>query len=95
MQEVIFNKINTGFNNSNIIDININDMNKKKKLESLTNNNNSNNNNNNILMPNSYKVNRKEKDNISCIDKNENVKKNNNERKTNVKNKKRFKFFRK
>ena len=89
MQEIIFNKINNGFNNSNINDISINDMNKKKKLESLTsNNNNNNNNNNNILIPNAYKVNRKEKENICCIDKNENIKKNNNERKMNVKNKK-------
>ena len=87
MQEVIFDNISSAVNNSNISDINnINDINKKKKLEPINQNNpksNSNNNNNNTLSPNIniYKGIKKEKENISCVDKKDNIKINNNERK--------------
>ena len=87
MQEIIFDNISSDVNNSNISDINnINDINKKKKLEPINQNNpksNNNNNNNNVLSPNIniYKGIKKEKENISCVDKKDNIKNNNNENK--------------
>ena len=71
MQEVIFDAINPS---SELDKINTNDTkeysNKKKKLEPLNpNNNNSKIINNNNLGNNSYKIIKKEKENISCIDK--------------------------
>ena len=92
MQEVVFNNINPGVNNSNnnVSDINNqNDINKKKKIES------NNNNNNNISVPNTYKFIKKEKENIACMDKKDILKNNNNERKIreNAKNKKNEKII--
>ena len=78
MQEVIFDEINQeiGLNKSNMTEVK--ESNKKKKLEPINQNNSKilNNNNSNVVN-NNYKIVKKEKDNIACVDKKENIKINN------------------
>ena len=75
MQEVIFDTINSGADNN--INNYINESNKKKKLEPINNNskfNNNNNTNDSSIISNNSKMIKKEKDNITCVDKKENLK---------------------
>ena len=80
MQEVIFDSLNTRqeFNYSNISDIK--ESNKKKKLEPINQNNSkviSSKNSNKNLESNNHKIIIKDKENISCVDKKQNIKNNN------------------
>ena len=80
MQEVIFDSINPGkdFNNSNITDIK--ESTKKKKLEPITQNSSqiisSKSSNKNLGVNSNHKIIIREKNKISCIDKNENAQNN-------------------